>query len=358
MPDEAVAGGSEGAFAPPFKQMLQSIDTAVALVDAKTWDVLFENACFFNWFPAEATADEDTLPARVAGFQPDRAVSRLESRGAFKFESEAKKGERSLPVRVHLRPLVEGDQEGPILVEVWDVSKEKEVQYMLDSYSDLSEKNARSLQREKERVEKLLLNVMPRAVYEELKDYGTTTPQRFEAASILMLDFVGFTDKALSHDPSATISELNDIFSAFDQIVEMFGCERIRTMGDGYMAVSGMPESNPDHAINVARVGLRMRRYLERRNAAHPQEWLARIGINTGPVIGSLVGIQKYVYDLFGPGVNLAARMEQMSEPMRITVNEETANGLVDEFNLSERGEFEVKGFGMQNLFFVDSEKR
>jgi class 3 adenylate cyclase len=257
---------------------------------------------------------------------------------------------------VHLRSLVEGDDQSPILVEVWDVSKEKEIQYMLDSYSDMSEKNARSLQREKERVEKLLLNVMPRAVYEELKDFGTTTPQRFESASILMLDFVGFTEKALSHDPSATISELNDIFSAFDQIVEMFGCERIRTMGDGYMAVSGMPEANPDHAVNVARVALRMRRYLERRNAAHPQEWEARIGLNTGPVIGSLVGIQKYVYDLFGPGVNLAARMEQISEPMRITVNEDTARGLVDDFVLTERGEFEIKGFGTQKLFFVDSE--
>lgn len=305
-----------------------------------------------------AGSDDDTLPARVEKFLPDRASSRLESRGLYKFDSEGSKSERSFPVRVHLRPLVEGDLEGPILVEVWDVSKEKEVQYMLDSYSDMSEKNARSLQREKERVEKLLLNVMPRAVYEELKDFGTTTPQRFEAASILMLDFVGFTEKALSHDPSATISELNDIFSAFDQIVEMFGCERIRTMGDGYMAVSGMPEANPEHAVNVARVALRMRRYLERRNAAHPQEWKARIGINTGPVIGSLVGIQKYVYDLFGPGVNLAARMEQMSEPMRITVNEETAQGLVDDFHLSDRGEFEIKGFGVQKLFFVDSEMR
>jgi class 3 adenylate cyclase len=340
------------------RQMLQSIETAVALVEPGSWTILFENARFFQWFPAGADVDEDTLTARIDNFQPKRAVSRLEGRRAFRFESEGIKGERAFPVRVHLRPLEEADENGPILVEVWDVSKEKEVQYMLDSYSDMSEKNARSLQREKERVERLLLNVMPRAVYEELKDYGTTTPQRFESATILMLDFVGFTEMALSHDPSATISELNDIFSAFDQIVEMFGCERIRTMGDGYMAVSGMPEANPDHAVNIGRVALRMRRYLERRNAAHPQEWRARIGINTGSVIGSLVGIQKYVYDLFGPGVNLAARMEQMSEPMRITLNEETADGLLDDFNVSERGEFEIKGFGTQKLYFLDSERR
>jgi adenylate cyclase len=358
MRDETSPDMGKDTIATEFRQMLQSINTAVALVEAQTWAIKFENACFFKWFPADPEVDEDTLEGRIDKFLPDRAISRLESRGLYKFESEGLKGERSFPVRVHLRPLVEGDENSPILVEVWDVSKEKEVQYMLDSYSDMSEKNARSLQREKERVEKLLLNVMPRSVYEELKDYGTTTPQRFESASILMLDFVGFTEKALSHDPSATISELNDIFSAFDQIVEMFGCERIRTMGDGYMAVSGMPEANPDHAVNVAKVGLRMRRYLERRNAAHPQEWKARIGMNTGAVIGSLVGIQKYVYDLFGPGVNLAARMEQLSEPMKITVNEETAKGLIDDFNLTDRGEFEIKGFGTQKLYFVESELR
>ncbi len=99
-----------------------------------------------------------------------------------------------------------------------------------------------------------------------------------------------------------------------------------------------------------------MRRYLEKRNQAHPQQWRARIGVNSGPVIGSLVGVQKYVYDLFGPGVNLAARMESISEPMMITVNEDTYLLLKDDFSFTERGEFEVKGFGTQRLFFLDGE--
>src|SRR5690606_22772047 len=116
----------------------------------------------------------------------------------------------------------------------FNISKRKEAEYMLDSYSKMSERNAKELQREKERVEKLLLNIMPRPVYEELRDYGTTTPVRFDAASVLMLDFVGFTEMAVSRDPSALISELNDIFSAFDRIVELFNCERIKTIGDGY----------------------------------------------------------------------------------------------------------------------------
>ncbi len=338
------------------KQLIQSLDTAIALVEPDTWAVVFENAKFFQWFPPGAETDEP-LTQRIQSLNAERAATRLEDRRKYSFDCETKVGPRTIPLRIDLQPLPEA--EPPLLVvQCRDISKEKEAQYMLDSYSKMSERHAKELQKEKERVEKLLLNIMPRTVYEELKDYGTTTPQRFESATIMMLDFVKFTDMAISHDPSALVAELNDIFSAFDRIVEMFGCERIRTIGDSYMAVSGLPEATAEHAKNIAKVSLRMRRYLERRNAAHPQQWRCRIGINSGPVIGSLVGIQKYVYDLFGPGVNLASRMETMSEPMRITVSANTYEQIKDEFVLSERGDFEVKGFGDMKLYFLESEIR
>ena len=96
--------------------------------------------------------------------------------------------------------------------------------------------------------------------------------------------------------------------------------------------------------------------YLERRNQAHPQQWLARIGINTGPVIGSLVGVQKYVYDLFGPGINLASRMESVSEPMHITLTEETRDLLKDDFLFTSLGEYDIKGFGTKRLYALDGE--
>jgi class 3 adenylate cyclase len=227
---------------------------------------------------------------------------------------------------------------------------------MLDSYSKMVERNTRELQREKDRVEKLLLNVMPRSVYEEMTEFGSATPTRFDAATILMLDFVGFTSMAVSRDPSALIAELNDIFTAFDRIVELFGCERIKTVGDAYMAVAGLPDPSPDHAPNIARVALRMRRYLERRNSSHTEQWLCRIGINSGPVIGSLVGVQKYVYDIFGPGVNLASRMETLAEPMQILLTEDTYELVRDEFSCLDRGEIEVKGFGLQRVFSLESE--
>jgi class 3 adenylate cyclase len=336
------------------KHLLRSLSVGVALVDSTSLAVVFENAKFFEWFPPVAEGD-DGLGQRLPGLNVDRALGRLRQQRTFSYECETRAGARALPLTVEIRALPEGLEAG-FLVECRDASKQKQAEYMLESYSKMAEKHTRDLQKEKDRVEKLLLNIMPKAVYEEMKNFGTATPQRFESASVLMLDFVGFTDMAVARDPSALISELNDIFSAFDRIVELFGCERIKTIGDAYMAVSGIPEAVPDHAHNIAKVALRMRRYLERRNAAHPEQWRCRIGINAGPLIGSIVGVQKYVYDIFGPGVNLAARMEAWSEPMAITLCAETRELIKDDFLFTDRGEFEVKGFGKKHLYFLDGE--
>jgi len=335
------------------KQLIHTLDIGVAVVDPANWSILFENAKFFDWLPPGEDADAP-LTSRIPALQAERALGRLAGERPYRFEYESKAGTRTTPLAIVLRQLPH--RQDQVLVECHDISKQKQAEYLLDSYSKLQEKHTRELRREKERGEKLLLNIMPRSVYEEMRDFGTTTPQRFESASVMLLDFVGFTDMAISHDPGGLITELNDIFTAFDRIVELFGCERIKTIGDAYMAVSGIPDANPDHAQNVARVALRIRRYLERRNAAHAEPWLCRIGINTGPVIGSIVGIHKYVYDIFGPGVNLAARMESHSEPMQITLCEETWRLINDEFMCTPRGEFEIKGFGQKRLYFLERE--
>ncbi|MBT3358331.1 MAG: adenylate/guanylate cyclase domain-containing protein [Rhodospirillales bacterium] len=334
--------------------LLRNIGVGIAIADAGDWTVSFENAKFFQWFPSEEDVDAP-IPQRIPGFDAAAAVSRMESGRNYKLEGETKGEGRRTPFRLSVSKIAETDPP-TVLVECYDVSKERQAEYMLESYSGIAERRTKELEREKARVERLLLNIMPKTVYEELKDYGTTTPQRFDAASILMLDFVGFTNMAISHDPGALVSELNDIFSAFDRIVEMFNCERLRTVGDSYMAISGLPDPSPDHTQNIAKVALRMRRYLERRNTAHSHQWTCRIGINTGPVIGSLVGVQKYVYDLFGPGVNLAARMESMSEPMKITLCKETYETIKDDFVFTERGDFEIKGFGTKQLYFLEGE--
>ncbi|MGY1709908.1 adenylate/guanylate cyclase domain-containing protein [Geodermatophilus sp. SYSU D00758] len=336
------------------RQVLQCLGEAVAVVDPGTLVVEFENARFFNWFPP-TQADEDTVTGRIPGFPAERAVSRLAAGRSFSHDVELKEGARSVSVRLGVRS-IDLDGESRLLVEGVDVSKQMEAEYMLDSYSKMVERNTRELQREKERVEKLLLNIMPRTVFNEMTEYGTVTPQRFDNASILMLDFVGFTSMTVSRDPGALIAELNDIFTGFDRIVELFGCERLKTIGDAYVAVAGLPDPSPDHARDIARVALRMRRFIDKRNASHVEQWSCRIGLNTGPVIGSIVGVQKYVYDVFGPGVNLASRMETAAEPGTIAVSEPMFELLRNDFVLSDQGEVEIKGFGPQRVYHLESE--
>lgn len=221
------------------RQVAQTLSLGLAIVEPEGWMVLFENANFFKWFPPGSDADEP-LTARLPGFNANRALACLQEGRNYSYETESQAGGRSLPVAVEVRPLPE-DASGQLVVECRDVTKQKQAEYMLESYSQIAEKNARDLQREKDRVERLLLNIMPKSVYEEMKDYGTVTPQLFDNASILMVDFVGHTDMAISRDPAALITELNDIFTVFDRITDLFACERIRTVGDAYMAVSGLP---------------------------------------------------------------------------------------------------------------------
>lgn len=337
------------------RDSIRELKTGVAVAEPESWAVLFENAKFFQWFPPQGDPDA-SVEARLEDMNAERARGRLERGRPYSFETEVKDGAKTVSLSVELRKVSLDDRE-VILIECQDLTKQKQTEYMLDSYSKLAEKNARELERERDRVEKLLLNIMPKSVYEEMKDFGTATPERFESASVLMLDFVDFTEMAIASDPAALIGELNDIFSAFDRIAELFGCERIKTMGDAYMAVSGLPEKTVDHAINIAKVALRMRRYVEKRNASHPTQWQCRIGITTGPVIGSLVGIQKYVYDIFGPAVNLAARLEAHSAPMEITVSENTHTLIKDQFSLAALGEVDLKGFEGENLYRLDYER-
>jgi adenylate cyclase len=335
--------------------LLEALNTGIAFFEPRDGSLIFENPAFATLFPRPA-ARGNTLTDRIPGLDFEKARARLERGRRFAFEAEMRAGARTLVIEIALhggtvcgRPVV--------VAECRDISKQKQAEYMLDSYSRLAERNARELQKEKDRVEKLLLNIMPRTIYEEMKDLGTVTPQKFERASVLMLDFVHFTEMAVEQDPSALIGELNDIFSAFDRIAEHFGCERIKTMGDAYVAVCGLPDPNPDHAANIARLALRIRRYIERRNASHRTQWLCRIGIATGPLIGSLVGVQKYVYDIFGPAANLAARLEARCDPMMILACENTWEQIRDDFMLADLGPHELKGFGERRVFRLDGER-
>ena len=332
------------------EQLLRAIGVGVALADPEDLTLLFMNGTFSSWFPiaAEGTRLAELLPEIDLGAVRDA----IAGAGRLSLEATIRPKRRPLAIAIGFTR-AEVDGRPLAVIECQNISRIRELEAMIDSYSKMVEKHTRDLKREKERSEKLLLNIMPRSVYEEFKAFGVTTPQRFDEASILLLDFVSFTEKTERMDPSTLISELNDIYSAFDRIAEQFGAERIKTIGDAYMAVAGIPEPSADHATAIAKVAVLLLRYLERRNRTHAEQWIGRVGIASGTVVGSVVGIQKYVYDIFGSAVNMASRMENEAGPMQVVATAAMADALRNEFELADLGVRDIKGIGEMRVYEV-----
>jgi class 3 adenylate cyclase len=308
------------------EQLLRAIGVGVAILNFEDLQFRFYNDTFIAWFEApEANAQiSDLFPALDTG-----ALRKgLQDSGRFRSETTFKIKRRTMSVAMDFNRAVEAGENIAVLV-CQNITRIKELESMIDSYSMMVERNARELKREKEQVEKLLLNMMPRSVYEEFKTFGVVTPRLYEPVSVLTLDFAGFARTMVpALDPGVIVSELNDIYSAFDRIGEQFDCERIKTIGDTYITIAGLPDPLPDHAKALAGAAVRFVRYLERRNASHPIQWQCRIGISSGSVIGSVVGVQKYIYDVFGPAVTHSLRLRALAAPMSILVDHVTSDKL------------------------------
>ncbi len=211
------------------------------------------------------------------------------------------------------------------------------------------------LELEKEKSNRLLHNILPDRVIADLSEKGESAPERFENVSIFFSDFVGFTETCSVLDPSEVIVELSDIFGEFDRIFVRNRCERIKTIGDAYMAVSGLPDPDPGHWRNILNAAREALAYLKERNARPgARHWEMRVGIHSGSVVGGIVGREKYIYDVFGDTVNTASRLEQSSEAMRINVSDTTRNLAEAEFKFIDRGAIQVKGKGTVAMFFLE----
>jgi class 3 adenylate cyclase len=222
---------------------------------------------------------------------------------------------------------------------------------------EIVRKRTREIHAEKEKSEKLLLNTLPVKVVEDLKRDGISKPENFDNVSVYFSDFVGFTNISANLEPEYLIKELNDIFTAFDDIMSKYHCERIKTIGDAYMAVCGMPEKEPNHAKNMVLASMEILKFLEERNRKSELKWEIRVGINSGKVVGGIVGVRKYLYDVFGNTINTASRMESNSVPMRINVSQSTYDLVKNEFNFEERKPIVVKGLGLTKMYFVEDKK-
>ncbi len=210
--------------------------------------------------------------------------------------------------------------------------------------------------RERKRSEKLLLNILPKKVASDLKRFGKAPSERFDEVTVYFSDVVNFTTASSTMDPEFLISELNEIFTTFDAIMESHGCERIKTIGDAYMAVCGMPIPRDDHAKRMLAAAREIREALKVRNASSAHQWEIRIGIHSGKVVGGIVGVKKYIYDVFGDTINTASRMESNSVPMGINVSEATYTLLKEEkdFTFIDREPIEVKGKGEMKMYFAE----
>ncbi|HEY9888187.1 MAG TPA: adenylate/guanylate cyclase domain-containing protein [Candidatus Obscuribacterales bacterium] len=211
-----------------------------------------------------------------------------------------------------------------------------------------------ALQQEREKSEKLLLNILPPAIAEQLKQTPQAIAHRFEEVTILFADIVDFTELSAAIPPTELVNLLNQIFSAFDQLAEQHGLEKIKTIGDAYMVVGGLPHPMPHQAEAIAEMALAMQRTMRHYQRHDGQPFRLRIGIDTGPVVAGVIGMKKFSYDLWGDAVNLASRMESQGEAGRIQVTEALYQRLRDRYPLTPRGEIFVKGRSAMCTYWLE----
>ncbi|HSM63331.1 MAG TPA: adenylate/guanylate cyclase domain-containing protein, partial [Gillisia sp.] len=216
------------------------------------------------------------------------------------------------------------------------------------------------IEKEKNRSEHLLRNILPEGTALELKETGRVKAKKFDAVSVLFTDFEGFTKFSESLSPEDLVASVDYYFSKFDKIIEKYGLEKIKTIGDSYMCAAGVPFSMKDHATIMMYAALEILEFVEetkKNNLEIGARFEIRIGINSGPLVAGVVGSKKFAYDIWGDAVNMASRMESCSEIGKINISENTYQLVKDTFLCTERGKIEVKNKGPMSMYFVESNK-
>jgi class 3 adenylate cyclase len=216
------------------------------------------------------------------------------------------------------------------------------------------------LEREKRKADELLYNILPVETAHELKQKGFAEARYFERVTVLFTDFVGFTDLAARLAPADLVREIDECFKAFDLIAGRYRIEKIKTVGDSFMAAGGLPVPNSTHAEDVIHAAIEMRDFVAQRNASGTGSvpMGVRSGVHTGPVVAGIVGLKKFQYDIWGDTVNMASRMESTSEVGRVNVSRATWEIVRDRFDFQFRGDVEARGMGRIPMYFVEERRR
>ncbi len=212
---------------------------------------------------------------------------------------------------------------------------------------------------EKERSDELLLNILPAAVADELKANGKAEAKQIDQATVLFTDFKEFTALSERLPASELVEELNYCFSEFDKIIQKYGIEKIKTIGDAYMAAGGLPIPNQTHASDVVNAAIEIQKFMQEyktsRTAAGKPYFETRIGVHTGSIVAGIVGLKKFAYDIWGDTVNIANRMESSGEIGKINISHTTYEMVKDAFHCEHRGKIAAKGKGELDMYFVES---
>lgn len=223
------------------------------------------------------------------------------------------------------------------------------------------EKERSVAEAERKKSEELLLNILPAPTAAELKDKGQAKPQKYDLATVLFTDFSGFTQVSEQLTPDELIRELNICFSAFDSIMEKYGLEKIKTLGDGYMAVGGVPIPSKDNPVRVVKAALEMQEFMKENIRCKTMDgipcWRMRVGVNSGPVVAGVIGNKKFAYDIWGDTVNIASRMESHGEIGKVNISAATYALVKDYFHFTHRGKKKVKHAGAIDMYFVEGVK-
>ncbi len=218
------------------------------------------------------------------------------------------------------------------------------------------EKQGDELKEDKEKIDHLLLNILPSEIAQELKDTGQVKPVHYKMTTIVFTDFVDFTKISEQLSPEELIFELDNFFSAFDRVIGEHKLEKLKTIGDSYMFAGGVPIETNTNALDSALASLKIRNYVAARNkekVANKKQWEIRIGMNSGPIMAGIVGTRKFVYDIWGDTVNVASRMESSGTPGEINISESTYNLLKDFFQTEYRGKLNAKNKGELNMYYL-----
>ena len=222
-------------------------------------------------------------------------------------------------------------------------------------------KTKKIIEDEKDRSEKLLLNILPLETAQELKEKGTATPKHYDKVSVLFTDFKGFTKIAEKLTAQELIEELNYCFFEFDKIIDKYHLEKIKTIGDAYMCAGGIPVANDTNPADIVRAGIEIKAFMEnlkiRRESEGKDYWELRIGIHTGEVVAGVVGKNKFAYDIWGDAVNTASRMESSGIPGQVNISGTTYEFIKDQFICTHRGQVYAKNKGEIDMYIVESEK-